>query len=173
MSFFTETWSVITARVVTFVLLLFLLVSATLLFALSVEAAPKAKLIEFWDDSEPASRMQVNHDSWQEILTAYVDDQHPSGINRVNYSEITAADALKLKNYLKYLETHEPRQLNSEEAKAYWINLYNAMLVDKIVDAYQSGSNRAVRRLLRGSLRTSSWDRDAAEVVFQSISLKP
>ncbi len=150
-----------------------LLVSMTLfLFVSAAYAAPKAaKLIKFWDDREPSSAIQVNHDSWQNILNLYVDDQHASGINRFDYEAVTAGDALKIKSYLDYLQKMEPRQLNSLEAQAFWINLYNALMVDKIVDAYQSGSSRAVNRLLRGGLRSTRWNRNVAEVVFQELSL--
>lgn len=140
-------------------------------FFMDVNAAPKAEIIEFWDDSEPLSTMQVNHDAWQEILTAYVDDQHPSGINRFDYSAVTASDAGKLKDYLVASQKLEPRQLNSNEAKAYWINMFNAILVDQIVDTYQSGSSRAVKRLLNGGIRSSGWGKDVAEILTKNISL--
>ena len=142
------------------------------LFVSSAYAAPKpTNLIEFWNDKEPLSEIQVNHDAWQEILNMYVDDQHASGINRFDYEAVTAGDALKIKTYLEYLQKMEPRQLNSLEAQAFWINLYNAIMVDKIVDTYQSGSSRAINRLLRGGLRSTRWNRDVTEVVFQELSL--
>lgn len=146
--------------------------SLTLVLVMSsAYAAPKPELIEFWDDREPLSWMQVNHDAWQEILNLYVDDKHASGINRFDYEAVTAGDALKIKRYISYLQSVEPRQLNSLEAQAFWINLYNATMVDKTVDAYQSGSSRAINRLLRGGLRSTSWTRGIAEVVMQEISL--
>jgi len=148
------------------------LVSALLvLFISSAQAAPKSKVIRFWDDREPLSTMKVNHTAWQEVLDLYVDDQHASGVNRFDYAAVTSGDARKIKNYIDYLEQMEPRQFNSLEAQAFWINLYNALMVDKIVDAYQSGSSRAVNRLLRGGLRSTRWNRDIAEVVMQDISL--
>lgn len=136
-----------------------------------VSAAPKSELIEFWDDREELSVMQVDHSAWQDILTVYVDDQHPSGINRFDYSSVTASDAAKLKNYLSYLQKLEPRQLNSEEAKAYWINFYNATLVDKIADAYESGSRRAIKRLMKGGVESRALTRDTTELLMQEISL--
>ena len=143
----------------------------SLVYAPIVSAAPKAELIEFWDDREALSIMQVDHSDWQDILTAYVDDQHPSGVNRFDYSSVTPRDATKLKNYLSYLQKMEPRQLNSEEAKAFWINLYNAILVDKIVDAYESGSRRAINRLMNGGVESRALKRVSAELLMQEISL--
>ena len=148
-------------------------ISLCLVFMFSNVAlsAPKSKLIEFWNDSESNSRMQVNHDDWQAILNAYVQDDHPSGINRFNYEAVTASDAQKLKDYIDYLELLEPRQLNLNEAQAYWINLYNALVLDQTVDVYQTGSSRDVRRLLRGGLRSMSWGKNIATVAMQGISL--
>lgn len=143
----------------------------SLVYTPIVSAAPKAELIEFWDDREALSIMQVDHSDWQDILTAYVDDQHPSGVNRFDYSSVTPRDATKLKNYLSYLQKMEPRQLNSEEAKAFWINLYNAILVDKIVDAYESGSRRAINRLMNGGVESRVLKRVSAELLMQEISL--
>jgi hypothetical protein len=138
----------------------------------SLNAAEDAKLIEFWDDREPSSAMQINHDAWQQILTTYVDDEHQSGINRFNYSAVTPGDARKLRGYLDYMQQMEPRQLNSEEAKAYWINLFNALIVDKMVETFQTGSNRAINRVLTGGLRSGGrWSREIAEVAMQEISL--
>jgi hypothetical protein len=149
----------------------FTLLALSFVFIPIVNAAPKAELIAFWDDREPLSIQQVDHSAWQDVLTAYVDDQHVSGVNRFDYASVTAADALKLKNYLRYLQLLEPRQLNDEEAKAFWINLYNAILVDKIVSAYESGSMRAVNRLMNGGVDSRAWNRTEAEVVMQEISL--
>lgn len=143
----------------------------SLAYTPTVSAAPKAELIEFWDDSEALSIMQVDHSDWQDILTAYVDDQHPSGVNRFDYASVTPRDAAKLKSYLSYLQKMEPRQLNSEEAKAFWINLYNAILVDKIVDAYESGSRRAINRLMNGGVESRALKRVSAELLMQEISL--
>jgi len=142
-----------------------------LLFSGNAFSAPKSKLIEFWNDHEANSRIDVNHDDWQSILSEYVEDQHPSGISRFNYEAVTAADALKLKAYIDYLELLEPRQLNLAEAQAYWINLYNALLLDKVVDTYQEGSTRAVNRLLKGRLRSTNWGRNITKVALQNLSL--
>jgi len=142
-----------------------------ILFSANAFSAPKSKLIEFWDDHESSSRMEVNHNEWQAILSKYVQDQHPSGISRFNYEAVTAEDVLKLKEYIAYLELLDPRQLNLAEAQAFWINLYNALMLDKILDSYQEGSNRAVNRLLRGSLRSSRWSKNIAKVTLQNLSL--
>lgn len=137
----------------------------------AVHAAPKSELIEFWDDTESSSAMQINHGPWQEILSTYVDDTHSSGINRFDYAAVTPEDARKLKRYLAYLEKMEPRQLNKAESFAYWMNMFNAILVDRVVDTFQSGSNRAINRIIGGGVRNIGWAKDTVEVAMQEISL--
>lgn len=132
---------------------------------------PEAKALKFWNDYEPESIMQVNHGQWQELLTKYLDDQHPSGINRFDYALVNASDRQALKSYLDYLQLLEPRQLNEQEAKAYWLNLYNAVLVDDIIDAYQSSPIDSVRELRAGRFRPWPWTRDAVELLLQKLSL--
>lgn len=132
---------------------------------------PDAKALKFWNDFEPDSIMQVNHDQWQGLLTKYLDDQHASGINRFDYASVSSDDRQTLKGYLDYLQLLEPRQLNEQEAKAYWLNLYNAALVDDIVDAYQSDPIDSVRELRSGAFRSWPWTRNAVEVLLQKLSL--
>ena len=139
--------------------------------AAQVAFEPDAKELKFWNDHEPDSGMQVNHEPWQELLNKYVNDAHPSGINRFDYSAVSNVDRQALKDYLEYLQLLEPRQLNLEEAKAYWLNLYNAILVDNIVDVVQSTPIKSVREIKSGAFRAWPWTRDAVEILFKRLSL--
>jgi len=113
-------------------------------------AEPPAELIEFWDDFEEESGIQVKHAPWQEILDAYLNDQHPSGISRFDYDGVSDSDLEKLREYLSYLQRLDPRQFNKAEAKAYWINLYNAAVVELLVDASKSDTVNSIRELRSG-----------------------
>jgi hypothetical protein len=151
----------------------FLVVSLCFVCAVIAQEAlePNAKDLKFWNDYESGSTMQVNHDEWQGLLDRYLDDAHPSGINRFDYSAVSDVDQQVLKNYLDYLQLLEPRQLNMEEAKAYWLNLYNAVLVDDILDESAGGLIDSVREIRAGRFKPWPWTRDAVEVVFQKMSL--
>lgn len=177
-----HTWSVpervrhlffmLSKRVVTSTLS-FLVVSVCFIFTATAQEAlePNPKQLKFWNDHESESVMQVNHDDWQELLNRYVDDAHPSGINRFDYAAVSENDHQVLKGYLNYLQLLEPRQLNLEESKAYWLNLYNAILVDDILDEYADGPIESVRDIRSGRFKPWPWTRDAVEVVFQKQSL--
>ena len=151
----------------------FLLASAVIVCTANAQEAlePNPKQLKFWNDYEPESVMQVNHDDWQGLLNKYVDDAHPSGINRFDYAAVSEDDHQVLKNYLNYLQLLEPRQLNLEESKAYWLNLYNATLVDDILDEYTDDRIESVREIRSGRFKPWPWTRGAVEVVFQKQSL--
>jgi hypothetical protein len=118
-----------------------------------VFAQADAQLISFWNDREAGSEIHVDHSLWQVILDRYLDDQHPSGINRFNYAAVTSTGQQNLNAYLSFLQTYEPRQFNAEEQMAYWINLYNAATVLLIVA--EDRSIDSIRELRSGGLY--SW----------------
>jgi len=102
--------------------------------AASAQAAPRAKLIEFWDDEESESRLNIDHRRWDALLKKHVETNHASGINRIDYAAFSAADKASLGEYLEYLQLLDPRQVNLANQKAYWLNLYNAGIVALVLD---------------------------------------
>ncbi len=148
--------------------LLSLLAIALLLLSRPSVSAIEMKPIEFWDDSEPLSEINVDHTALQEILQAYVISDHPSGISRFDYDRVLDDDKAKLQAYLDYLQLLEPRQLSEAEAKAYWVNLYNAATLNMVIDAYSNG--RVTKVQARG-LPTRRWRRTIVTVALQDMSL--
>ena len=107
---------------------------AVLLATPSVQAAPESEYWAFWDASNPASELVVDHGPWQAILDAYL-VVHPEG-NGFRYRQVSAEDRGSLKDYLATLASLDPRELTSAEQKAYWINLYNALTVNLVLSDY-------------------------------------
>ena len=139
------------------------------IFTTQVTAQSAAELDPFWDDREEDSNMLVDHSAWQSFLTKYVDDQHPSGINRVDYSGVSRSDYRAIESYLEYLQSLDPRQLNSLEQKAYWINLYNASTVFLILQ--EDDDLRSIRQIRSGFLTPGPWERKIFSITLQSLSL--
>ena len=110
------------------------------------QSSPRARAIEFWDDATPGSRLTPNHSEWQRILDAYLVDDHPSAVNRFKYRAVTTDDEAALIDYLSYLQLLDPRQMNKDTQKAYWLNLYNATLVAYIISSEPSVSIRGLNR---------------------------
>ena len=135
-----------------------------------VHAQVIAELIPFWDDREEASSLAVDSSRWQAILDKYLNDQHPSGINRFNYAAVTYQDKLSLETYLNYLQSLEPRQFNSREQMAYWINLYNSLTVSLILGEKRTNL-RSIRQIRSGFVQVGPWKRKTLNVVQQPLSL--
>ncbi len=87
-------------------------------------AAPDSSLQVFWSVSNESSTRIIEHNDWQTLLDIYLDDEHPSGINRFDYAVVSSEDRKKLSHYLQQMQQLNPRTFNQAEQKAYWINLY-------------------------------------------------
>ncbi len=138
----------------------------------SAAPGPESKSIKFWDDYEERSLINVNHDPWQAILNKYLDDNHPSGINRFDYAAVTEVDLQRLNDYLDYLQLLEPRQLNRSEQLAYWINLYNAKTVEIVARSYRNGDEvTSIRQIRSGVFTPGPWERESVKIAQQDLSL--
>lgn len=133
----------------------------------------KLKSTSFWETSDETSVKQVDHGAWQDILTAYL-RVHSSGINKFDYAALkaNAKDTSKLAKYLNYLQGLDPRTYSRAEQKAYWINLYNALTVKVVVDAFPVDSIRDIcGNRAQGSKCSGPWKEDRARVAGQNLTL--
>lgn len=134
-------------------------------YPLSLEAAPSSKYWGLWDKSNTRSKAIINHSSWQGILDSYLVVQ-PDG-SRFRYQAVKGKDRKKLGEYIKTLTALDPRQYSMQEQKAYWINLYNALTVNLILDHYPVQS---ITKL--GSwYRFGPWDEVITRVADQALTL--
>lgn len=100
------------------------------------------------------SKVLVDHSAWADILgrNLLVD---PEGINRFAYGKVTAADRSKLQSYIAGLQKIDPRQLRPNEQRAYWINFYNALTIEVILQHYPVES---IRDISSGVFTRGPWD---------------
>ena len=97
----------------------------------------------------------INHNDWQVILNNYIteektienkiteektienknSDEVPT-INLFNYHAVSSEHKRLLKHYLDTMQAIDPREYSREEQFAYWVNLYNALTVDLILQNY-------------------------------------
>ncbi len=133
-------------------------------------AAPSSALLEFWNASDEANTETIDHSAWQNLLTAYL-SSHPSGVNRFDYAALkaNAEEAAKLADYLTHLQAHDPRSYPRAEQKAYWINFYNALTVQVVVNAYPVDSIRDIHE--SWIPLSGPWDDVHAQVAGQELTL--
>jgi hypothetical protein len=138
--------------------------------ATSAYGAPAADLWPRWQTHDLDSLIIIDHADLDLILQRYVDANHPSGINRFKYSSVSQKDRLALKDYLQYMQDVEVSGLNRDEQKAYWINLYNALTVDVILNHYPVKSIRDID-ISPGFFSNGPWDAKLLKIEGQEISL--
>lgn len=128
----------------------------------------EVKILEFWDDVEPNSRLKVNHSIWQSMLDKYLDDKDTAGINRFDYEAVTEEDEDALKEYVSFLQNYDPRQFNLQEQKAYWLNLYNAAVVGFVL---KEKPDESIRELRSGAFSSGPWKRRIFKIATKKMSL--
>jgi hypothetical protein len=151
-------------------ILIFLLLWLFIGAATVAHGAPAANLWPRWQTHEQHSPVIVDHIDWDLILQRYVDARHPSGINRFKYSSVSPKDRQALKNYLQKMQNVTVSELNRKEQKAYWINLYNALTVETILEHYPVKSIREIS-ISPGLFIKGPWDAKLLTIEGEKISL--
>jgi len=133
-----------------------------------VSAAPKSILLKFWEPQLESSTQQVDNTKWQLILDRYLIANHENGINRFDYKRVSNDDKKILQNYLKQMQALDPRQLNRNVQKSYWINLYNALTVNLVLESFPT---KSITKIGKGFFSFGPWDDDVAVIQGQHLTL--
>jgi hypothetical protein len=136
------------------------------MFVLRVQAD---ELDAYFANGTVRSTMTVDHSTWKQILARYVVAE-TDGINRFAYGRVSGADKARLKTYLVVLQQVAARQLPRDEQMAFWINFYNALTIDVVLDHYPVVSIKDIS--LGGGLFTSGpWKKALVTVEGKTLSL--
>jgi hypothetical protein len=106
-------------------------------------AGPPAELWERWLANDPDSTRHIDHGDWDAFLVRYL-RIGAEGVHRVAYGEVTPADRALLERYIAHLAEVPISEYSRAEQMAYWINLYNALVVRLVVEHYPIASIRDV-----------------------------
>lgn len=121
--------------------------TVTVLAALLLVAAPSPPAggdpLDRFAAHTPGADRRVDHGPLAAFLERYrvVGDD---GIARVRYGAVDPADAARLDRYLSQLATVELAALDRDEQLAYWLNLFNAAVLDLVLAHYPVASLRDV-----------------------------
>jgi len=142
---------------------------ATILCSVMVSGYVQATTTDIWN-KEGVNRTAIDHSNWQMILDKYIKiqklDKQP-GINFFNYKTVSAKDRAILVGYLEKQQAIDPRDYSKKEQFAYWVNLYNALTIELILDNYPVKTITKIGPLLS----FGPWDEDAAEVAGEVLTL--
>ncbi len=146
-----------------------LLAMLVLVVATSAHAAPAADLWKRWVPDGKAADVAVDHSVWDGFLTRFV-APGGDGINRVDYGRVGLSDRQLLVNYIASLTAHRPSRMSPGEAKAYWINLYNALTVRTVLQHYPVDSIRDID-ISPGLFSNGPWGAQLVEIEGVPVSL--
>jgi hypothetical protein len=131
-------------------------------------SAPASKLEDdHWLGVDEESEERVEHVEWDNFLASYV-EAGKDGINRVGYSSVTEKDRGILYGYIERLSGVRVTGLNRSEQMAYWINLYNALTVKEILEAYPV---KSIKDISGGFFNFGPWDKKVVKVEGRELSL--
>lgn len=146
----------------------YLVLALLFVFSLAVHAVPSPDRWSYWDKVDKNNNAVVDHSTWQKFLDRYVKLSESTGMYMVEYGRVKKADKEELNAYLESLSKQDPRKLNRREQLSYWINLYNALTVDLILDYYPV---KSITKLGKGWFRMGPWKDELIEIAGQNISL--
>ena len=98
-------------------------------------AAPRAVPWPHWRASDETSTLTVDHSAWDGFLARYVAPGR-DGITRVDYRHVLPSDRETLAVYIAALGGTPITSYRRAEQRAYWINLYNALIVRTVLEHY-------------------------------------
>ncbi len=145
----------------------------TLCIAVSAHAAPKAELWPIWDQA--GEQTGIDHSQWQAVLNTHVSSD-ADGVNKVNYAALREGDRKgegkgnrsNLDQYIAYLSSLDPRVYTRDEQMAYWINFYNALTIQLVLNYPKKGS---ILRMGQRFFSIGPWDDAVATVAGESVTL--
>lgn len=132
--------------------------------------APDADLWARWTAHDPDSTQVLSHAAWQDFLDRYRQAGQGGQVARVDYGGVDAQGRQILSDYLSDLSVVVPAQLSRAEQFAYWVNLYNALTVDLVLDAWPVESIKDID-LSPGFFASGPWDAELISVAGEKLTL--
>jgi hypothetical protein len=131
--------------------------------------APAARLWPRWQAHDPHSRLAVDHGPWDRFLRTQL-RRHRDGITRIAYGAVPAGARQRLRAYLGAMAAVPVSLLARGEQFAFWVNLYNALTVQVVLDAYLVAGIRDIAPS-GGLFACGPWDARLIEVEGQGLTL--
>lgn len=145
------------------------LLLAVLLATGTAAAAPTAELWARWQAHDPGADRTINHSNWGAFLDRYRSIGN-EGIARLDYAAVTAKDRQDLQRYIQQLTALPISDFDRDEQLAYWLNLYNAVTVEVVLDHYPVETIRDID-ISPGWFSDGPWGAELLTVEDQALTL--
>ena len=137
--------------------------------ALPAAAAPEADLWPRWQAHDPDATATIDHTAWGDFLDDYL-VVRADGANLVRYASVSEADRRALDTYLDKLAGIQISQYSRPVQFAYWVNLYNALTIEVVLDHYPVDSIRDID-ISPGWFSSGPWGAELVEVEGTALTL--
>lgn len=138
----------------------------TTLISCIVYGAPKSEYTPFWDKYDNNNKTTISHNDYDMFLGKYV--KIKNGVAYIDYSSVSSGDKSTLKGYITRLEKMPILSYSKDEQEAYWINLYNALTIDIILNYYPVNS---IREIPNSLFKTGPWNEKLLKIEGRNVSL--
>ena len=129
-------------------------------------AAPRPSPWPHWRASDESSSLAIDHGAWDAFLARYL-GPGKDGITRLAYRRVLPADREGLAVYVAALGGLPITAYRRAEQLAYWLNLYNALLVGWVLEHYPLASVLDIRF---GRIR-GPWPRKLIHIEGEEVGL--
>lgn len=129
-----------------------LFATCLLVTSMSALAASQSQLTQHWSQHNEDNSATIDHSAFATFLDKYlvVRDDAP---NLVRYAKVTPQAHDNLEAYIEHLTEVPLANYSRDVQLAYWINLYNAALLDLVLDHYPVDSVTDI-----GGFASSPWE---------------
>ncbi|MDJ0684982.1 MAG: DUF547 domain-containing protein [Alphaproteobacteria bacterium] len=131
--------------------------------------APEPDLWDVWEAHDPGSTARIDHSAWTAYLGEIVTPD-AQGVNRVDYGGAAMAKRADLDAYIATLAAIPISLYNRAEQEAYWINLYNALTIQVVLDHYPVQSIQDID-ISPGLFSSGPWGKELVEIEGRGVSL--
>ncbi|MCL1077739.1 DUF547 domain-containing protein [Parashewanella spongiae] len=122
--------------------------------------------ISYWNTSNETNQQKIDHNLWQQFLSKYLTSDEELSIRYINYGSVNNEDRKILDKYLNQLQSIDPRHYQKDVQLAYWINLYNALTVQIVLEHYPIESIKNI-----GDGFTGPWNMELVTISGQAVTL--
>ena len=132
-----------------------------------VSATPTAEYWAMWDVGNDVNTNTIDHGQWDSMLKRFTVSEPTSGVVDFRYGDIDKDARKELNNYIRHLEKIDPREYSRLEQKAYWMNLYNALSVQAVLENFDDLKASGFTQRLDKDV----WDKDRIKIAREKLSL--
>ncbi len=141
-----------------------------LLLTFGAEAnAPAKDLWTRWEVSDPLSTEAIDHHLWDQFLKHHVQKSH-QGIHVIDYVHMPEKDHNLINEYLWHLSQVPISNYNRREQLAFWINLYNALVMKIVLEHYPVDTINDIN-ISPGFFSDGPWAANLIKIENISLSL--